>query len=83
MLLAARTHARPVRAERLGCIGADALDSHAYARTSGMFTVEPGRGSVAAEIPFIVETWARESVAPAALVHVNRTPITAEIEVLR
>jgi hypothetical protein len=85
LLQAARRHAKPVTAERLGAIGPDAFaGAHAVAAGIAKF------GSVApvAEIPFVVECWAEKAQAAAKrgttlLACVNRTPITGEIYATR
>ena len=87
LLEAARLHARPVNAERLGAVGPDAFSGCAYVQDSGVAKF----GSVAplAEVPFVVETWAEKVHGKASefgtrlTVCVNRTPITGEIHAAR
>jgi hypothetical protein len=84
ILLAARMASKPVTAKRLGGIGKDASDLRgAYACVSGTFEVRPGRGGVAAEIPFVVEAWAERSKEPELAVAVNRTPIASDVAIFR
>jgi len=84
LLEVARQHARPVKPERLGSIGADLFRDRYYAFERG--TVSIGSSTPQAEIPFVIETWIErsESKSDASLVAlVNRTPITQEINVYR
>ena len=74
LLKAAREHARPVTAQRLGQVGRDAFPSYSYAREYG----------AADNIPFVVEAWAckigddNDEINLTTLV--NRTPVTNQIE---
>jgi DNA topoisomerase 6 subunit A-like protein/histidine kinase/DNA gyrase B/HSP90-like ATPase len=83
LLAAARHHAKPVTAERLGAIGADAFAGYVYVTVAGVAKF----GSVApvAEIPFVVECWAAKATRGETrlTVCVNRTPITGEIYAAR
>jgi len=85
LLEAARRHAKPVTAERLGAIGPDGFSGCPYAQTTGVAKF----GSVApvAEIPFVVECWAAKAQGASAktglTVCVNRTPVTGEIYATR
>ncbi len=82
LLKAARTFARRVNVKRLGCVGTlEGFPGHA--REGGTFEVWPARGSLPAEVPFVVEAWAREEDEPSALVCVNRTPCSASVAVRR
>jgi len=81
LLLAARRHARPVPARRLGRIGPDLDPDAGYARAEGAFTHEfdcNGNGT-GASIPFTVEAWATPG-RDGLQVCVNRTPITGDVE---
>jgi hypothetical protein len=83
LLKAAREHAKPVTAERLGAIGAEAFPHSAYAMATGV--TEFGSVAPVAAIPFVVEAWAERMEGEAAdadttlTVCVNRSPITGEI----
>jgi len=82
LLEAARRHAKPVTAERLGAIGPDGFSGCPYAQTTGVAKF----GSVApvAEIPYVVECWAQKARGDTRLtVCVNRTPITGDIHAAR
>ena len=83
LLSEARARARPVKPKRLGYVG----DVHglpaAYAQRKGVFTVAPARGTLRAELPFVLEAWAMVAEKPTVLVHINRTPITADINAWR
>jgi len=82
LLEAARRHAKPVSPERLGAAGADVLSDCAYAVDSGV--IEFGSVAPTAEIPFVVEVWARKASDDThLLVCVNRTPVTSEISAAR
>jgi hypothetical protein len=80
LLEAARRHAKPVTAERLGAIGPDGFFGCPYAQTTGV--AKFGAAAPVAEIPFVVECWAQAQRAGAdtrLTACVNRTPITGEI----
>jgi hypothetical protein len=81
LLEAARRCARPVTAVRLGAVGPDAFPDYAYARSSGVARF----GSIAlqAEIPFIVETWAKQHPDTRLVACINRTPVTGDIHAAR
>ena len=84
LLEAARHHAKPVTAERLGAIGLDAFPGFVYATDSGV--AEFGADAPKAEIPFVVEVWAQKVQGEAdthLTVCVNRTPVTGEIHAAR
>jgi hypothetical protein len=85
LLEAARRHAKPVTAERLGAIGPEAFPGSAYAVVAG--TAKFGAAVPAAEIPFVVECWAEKAQAAkrgtTLVACVNRTPITGEIYAAR
>ena len=81
LLGAARAHAKPVSARRLGSVGKCSALPECYAMENG--TVQIGARNPKAEIPFVVEAWcefmasAEDTVAVAAFV--NRTPIAGEV----
>jgi hypothetical protein len=84
LLEAARRHARPVTAERLGALGPGAFPRTAYAMASGY--AEFGTAAPKAEIPFVVECWAAKAAAKrdtTLVMCVNRTPVAAEIDAAR
>jgi hypothetical protein len=81
LLEAARLHARPVNAERLGAVGPDAFPDCAYARSLGVARF--GSAASLAEIPFVVESWAKESKNTSLFACVNRTPVTGDIHAAR
>ncbi len=90
LLLAARSEARPVSAERLGHVGHDACPSHWYTVERG--TAAIGSSEPQADIPFVVEAWAKklvdnvdESDADDIEIDllINRTPSTAEVAAWR
>jgi hypothetical protein len=82
LLWAARENAKPVSPERLGAVGQEAFPdySHACARNFVRF----GTDAPYAEIPFVVEAWARKTEGDTHLtVCVNRTPVTGEVYAAR
>ena len=84
LLEAARTAARKVSPERLGCVGRDTFPGHKYAIEHG--NVLLGSKSPHAEIPFVVEAWAEKTAEKGNIdisISVNRSPITGEINAYR
>lgn len=79
LLRALRGHAKLVKPQRLGFVGEELGIRAAYARTTGTFETKAGRGKLGAKIPFVIEVWAEEADRSSVLVHVNRTPITADV----
>ncbi|MGA2033924.1 MAG: hypothetical protein ABSG68_16880 [Thermoguttaceae bacterium] len=84
MLLAAmRGVSREVNAKRLGAVGLQYQPAAGYAREAATFQVKPARGTMPAVVPVVVEAWASPADRPSIVFYVNRTPITAEINVSR
>ena len=84
LLEIARRTARKVTPERLGCVGSDAFPEYKYAIERGLALV--GSESPKAEIPFVVEAWAKKSGEKGNIefsMSVNRTPVTGEISAYR
>src|SRR5262249_4539149 len=86
LLEAARGYSRPVNAERLGAGGSRAFAAYAYARSSGVACF--GSPPLRAEVPFVVETWAkeennREDSDTCLFAFINRTPVTGDINAAR
>ena len=84
LLEAARKHARPVSPERLGCVGRDAYPQHYHAIARSNVLV--GSTAPQANIPFVVEAWAKKTAEKGDIrlaMMVNRTPITGEIKTYR
>jgi hypothetical protein len=84
LLEAARKHARLVNPERLGFVGREAFPEHKYAiaRT----TAFAGSAKPQANIPFVVEAWARKTADKGDVeltMFVNRTVTTGEITTFR
>src|SRR5262249_37266425 len=78
LLEAARGYARPVNAERLGAVGPDAFADYAYAWSSGVARF--GSLALRAEVPFVVETWAKENNRNTCLfacINRTRSPATS------
>ncbi len=66
----------------LGEVGAEVFHRRGYTKKYGEFKIAAARGSLAAEIPVVVEAWAarlERDDSPEIEVFVNRTPITAEV----
>jgi hypothetical protein len=88
LLTQARKAARPVSPERIGFIGRDAFDDYHYAKEQG--TTALGGSQPRAEVPAVVEAWARK-ISPRAenrdeiSIHIliNRTPSVAEMSAWR
>jgi hypothetical protein len=82
LLAAARHQARIVKPARLGCLGPVVKGWPAsYAKIDGTYVRQAARGHQHAEIPFVLEAYAETSDEAVFLVTVNRTPITANVEV--
>jgi hypothetical protein len=87
LLEVVRRYARPVSADRLGCIGRDAFPERYYAVERG--TADMGSAKPQAHIPFVVEAWARrnpDGFKPNAIkvtMLVNRTPVIDDINAYR
>jgi hypothetical protein len=83
LLAIARKHARPVSPERLGCVGRDAYTGYyTYAIERGHAHL--GSAKPQADIPFVVEAWARKRSEKGNCninMLVNRTPVTGEISI--
>jgi hypothetical protein len=81
LLEAARLHARPVNAERLGAVGPDAFPGCAYVQEADFVkfgSIEPW-----ATIPFVIECWAQKTQRSETHLTacVNRTPVTGVVDV--
>src|SRR5262249_15626996 len=76
LLQSAREFSNPVKPNRLACLDPKWFNGK-YAKRTGTLTVNPGRGGLAAELPYTVESWCyplsdeRDHV----VVLVNRTPV--------
>jgi Topoisomerase 6 subunit A/Spo11, Toprim domain len=81
LLEKARAQSKPVKPQRLGFVGR--LEAYpGYARTKGIIHVGPS-GSTKAALPFTLEAWARPVKKPRITLCVNRSPITAELDLFR
>ena len=88
LLIELRRSTRLVSADRLGHIGRDAFPDFHYAKEHGIAML--GGGSPQAEIPFVVEAWARKSPFRFKdrgdldiAILVNRTPSASEVSAWR
>ncbi len=82
LLKAARDFSRPVRPERLGCIGECMDFMSPYKIKRGEFEIKPAAGSFGAVMPYVIEAWAERSRSSKPVVgfSINRTPITVEVQ---
>jgi hypothetical protein len=80
LLIKARGLARVVKPERLGRLGPtiEGLPS-SYVKVAGTYMSQATRGTIQAQIPFVVEVYAEVSVLPQTVVSVNRTPVPADL----
>lgn len=78
LLLAARSNAKPVSANRLGSVGfVEGWPPHRAIRTG---TVTIGHGVPLAEVPYVIEAWAEHSEGDSSIeCFINRTPMTGHI----
>jgi hypothetical protein len=82
LLTVARENARQVQPKRLGAVGPDGFEGHTYGYFSG--TIQLGSAAPLAEIPYVVEAWAKRFGYKTCLfVCVNRTPITGQVRAAR
>jgi hypothetical protein len=85
LLKTARKRARPVGADRLGLVGRDAFPGHQYAMVCG--TIPFGSAPPKADIPIVVEVWARKTSDKKSTITVtmlvNRTPVTSPLRAFR
>jgi hypothetical protein len=80
----ARHHARPVEPDRLGGVGRNAFAEYKYAIERGRALF--GSSEPKAEIPFVVEAWAKKKLAKGDIsldVTVNQTPIVGTVGAYR
>ena len=78
LLESARANTRLVNPKRLGAIGPAQFFNYAYATSTG--TASFGASEPQAEIPFVVEAWAKPAEDDMELtVCVNRTPVAGDI----
>ena len=83
ILVAAREVSKKVKPTRLQGVGREMEDYIAYSKVEGTFTVNPGQGDLQATVPYLLEVWAAPNYEHQLTVCVNRTPITAEVEITR
>jgi hypothetical protein len=81
LLGALRNACRPVKDNRIKLLG-KAFAGH-YRNHRGTLRLEPGRGSIVAQLPCTVEAWISPSDKDRIQVLVNRTPITGDIDIQR
>ncbi len=75
-----REHSPRVLPAKIGKVGAE--KGEPYHKVEGVLTVKPGRGTLSAELPFVVEAWAtaaRDGDGDSIQAYVNGTPITGEL----
>jgi hypothetical protein len=82
ILSIAQAESRQVRSYRLGPLGKTAIPDSAYCLQSGTVTSRPGRATIPATIPFLIEVWAKAvSHESRILLHVNRSPVITQIHI--
>jgi hypothetical protein len=81
LLTIAREYAKPVTPKRLGTIGPSLFGFGSYAVSNG--TRLFGAAEPFAQIPFVVEAWARRQDEMYLLMYVNRTPVTGNMDATR
>jgi hypothetical protein len=78
-----REKAKPIPPKKIGLAGKKFVNS-AYRKVDGVLEVRPGRGSVSAELPFVVEAWAFPNDGDDRIEgYVNGTPVTGRLEIDR
>jgi len=82
LLARCRAEADPVPARRLGAVG-PVPEWGAHAKVEGTFTIKSGRDGLDAEIPFVVEAWAEPADSRELTIHVNRTPVTGDVDLVQ
>ena len=84
LLAAARGAAKVCKASRLGFIGSDHGGlPKGYGRATSEFSPQSARGTLRAQLPFVVEVWAEISHQDEVQIYVNRTPVSAQINASR
>jgi hypothetical protein len=84
LLVGMRSGCGEVNPKRLGTIGPQFQPDAGYARAVAAFQLTPAdRKKVAAQLPAVVEVWARPAESPSIVAYVNRTPITGELHISR
>jgi hypothetical protein len=83
LLRALRAASNKVAPARLGHVGKVDGFPRGYAKTTGMLTVNPSRGSLPALIPYVVEAWAMPSGTDSLQVNINGTPTPTAVDVQR
>ena len=68
------------RPKRLGAVGPSRIRGQCYARVPARSRPMPPAAALG-HIPYVVEAWAEHADRPSILFHVNRTPITAELQI--
>jgi hypothetical protein len=81
VLQSARDLARPVKPERLGCLGPEIVGlPTSYAKAVGTHESKAALGQVHAKVPFVVEVYAEVADSEEFKVSVNRTPVPADLD---
>ena len=84
ILEAARSEVKLCKAKRLGFVGPGFGGlPESYARETGVFSPNSARGTLRAELPFVVEVWAKVSQRDSIEINVNRTPVSAQAKSVR
>jgi hypothetical protein len=80
LLEIARENARPVRTNRLGCVGMIEGLPTGYAKVDGAMVVHTAADGLKTYVPVVIEAWAELDDEADVCVLVNRTPVAAEID---
>jgi hypothetical protein len=83
LLADARAMTKAIPSSRLGRVGKLFHEWPGYGKETGSFALTSGQEDLGAEIPFVVEAWARLDSDDDIDILVNRTPIVAEITIQR
>jgi hypothetical protein len=83
LLELARSSCEPIGPQRLAPLKKGL--SGCYAKVLDTLDLEPGRGSLEADLPYTVEAWCNRScdAVDHVTVLVNRTPVTGHVEIVR
>jgi hypothetical protein len=79
LLAAARRRAKPVKASSLGRVGQQTWLPPGYAKLEASLKTGSPRSAIKAEVPVVLEVWAKTAVKTHARLFVNRTPSTGQL----
>lgn len=76
-----RESAKEIAPKKLGHVGT-LPEFPVYLKEYGAFTIQPNKGALSAEIPVVIEVFARNDGQQQTQFFVNKTPITGEISLI-